>query len=640
MIKTAVQAKNPTRRVAFALLLFLFGIYLFSASGHTYSPDEETILYVAQSFITRGEFNIPNPNRAPVVGGRRGLKGKIFSGTGVLTSLLVSPFYVVGDAAARLLEPRARDLLVRVIVVSLFNALIGALCGVVFFAWQRRMGISTRAALGVTLIAALGTMFWLYTRTLYAETLLAFCWLLAAYALRAFFDARASRWLAVAGLAAGLSILTKVQGALILPALAAYFAALAVEHGRRDFLKWRYALAFFGPLALCFGFLGYYNFIRFGVPFETGYGSVDADYPLWRGVYGQLLSSGKSVFLYAPPLVLSVVALPRFFKRYRPEALFCILLIATVILFHARVSYWAGDGAWGPRYLAATMMFWMLPLGAALQDWWRTLWQRALVLLFFACGVWVNLLGMTVNFDTYIQIEPREVVRHFEPSASPLLAQWDLVNERMRAWTNAVQAHEGIFLTRGFVNQEELFPQFIPPRAELWIKNATQLPGELHFAALDYRVETKPKRTLEFFANGAPLETIRVPRSDAGELEYRVQLPRGDMTVQVLTRGSEAKGKSLQGDELGVHVQEIELTLGENTFYPDGALAIPPVPLADAREVWGWFFRPTYAHWDYLAWYVNVAGLNDTTVKLLTGAWFLLAALCTTIGGIGLWKTR
>ncbi len=642
-ISRSARKDNPFRNDKYsfplALFLFLFGIFLFTASGHTYSPDEETILYVAQAFVTRGEFNIPNRKDAPVVGGQRGVEGKIFAGTGVFTSLLVSPFYVGAEAVARVIEPRAQSFILRVIVVSLFNALIGALGGVVFFAWQRRMGIAPRMAVGVTLIAALGTMFWVYTRTLYAETLLALGWLVAVYAVRAFFDYRARWWLIVAGLAVGLSVLTKLQGALILPALLVYFAAQERRELLRHpkFLQNQFfnALAFIIPFAVCLVVLGYYNFIRFGSFLDTGYGSVDADYPIWRGVLGQVLSSGKSVFMYAPPLVLSVIAFPRFFKTYRAEAILCALLIATVIVFHARVYYWAGDGAWGPRYLAATMMFWILPLAV----WGKNFLERALVFLFFALGVLVNLLGMSVNFDTYIQIEPREVVRHFEPSASPLLAQWSLLQERAGAWGNAFQARDGIFLTRGFVKQDELFPQYIPQRAHVWIKNADT--AELKLYALDYRVETRPKRTLEFFANGAPLETTRVPHSDAGELEYRVLLPRAsDVTLEIFTRGSDENGSSPQGDELGVHVQSIESTRGENGIEPDATLAIPNAPFADARELWGWFFRQNYLHWDHVAWYVSVAGLEMRSVMIILGAWFFLAAVSTTVGAIGLWRAR
>src|SRR5581483_7797277 len=180
-------------------------------------------------------------------------------------------------------------------------------------------------------------------------TLLALCWLLAAYGVRAFHATRGARWMSVAGLATGLALLAKVQGTLILPALVVYFIALEVSLSQGQHPQgagvhtqvhpyWSVALAFAAPLIACLGVLGYYNWIRFGTPFELGYGRVLTDYPLLRGIYGQLLSSGKSVFFYAPPLVLTLIAFPRFLRRFSAEASLCLILIAAVIVFHARVA--------------------------------------------------------------------------------------------------------------------------------------------------------------------------------------------------------------------------------------------------------------------------------------------------------------
>src|SRR5262249_34572153 len=51
------------------------------------------------------------------------------------------------------------------------------------------------------------------------------------------------------------------------------------------------------------------NVARFGTPLETGYGAqaTPAAYttPLWVGLYGLLLSSGKGVLWFAPAIVLA-----------------------------------------------------------------------------------------------------------------------------------------------------------------------------------------------------------------------------------------------------------------------------------------------------------------------------------------------
>lgn len=633
-------------RSALALFLFLFSAYVLTASGHTYSPDEEAILYVAQSFVTRGEFNIPNPNQYPVVGGQRGIGGKIYSGTGMLTSMLVVPFFVVGDLAARSFDPRWQPYVIRFLVVPTFNALLSALSSVILLAWLRRMGLSRRVSFAVVLVFALATMTWLYARTLYSETLLALCWLLACYALRVYHDARALRWMSIAGLAAGLSILTKIQGALILPALAIYFVALEFPRVRSipAFIRASIlpSLAFVIPLVLCLGVFGYYNLIRFGSFLESGYGDVPADFPILVGIYGQLLSSGKSVFLYALPIVLGVIAFPRFVWQFRAEALLCLLLIATVIIFHARVWYWAGDGAWGPRYLAATMPFWILPLGAVLSRWWRHPFQRAVVITFVSAGVLINVLGMTINFDTYLNQQPVERIRHFEPAGSPLLAQWNLLTARARAWSTALaSSNPGIVLISGMLPsdaEDDLLPRYFSDRALILVKSNMRQPLTMDVVAFDYRPEGKPRRELHFLANGNESPAQQVPEGDAGILHYRVQLPsRQWLPIEIVTLGGALHGTSPMGDELGVHVQSIRVTDATSELDLQD-IAIPPMPIANPRAAWGWFFAPAHLHFDFLAWYLFFSGLESADALKLAVPLYLCSIMGALWAGTMLWR--
>lgn len=645
------RAHRTTRRTALALFLLLFGVYVLTASGHTYSPDEESIFHVTRSLVERGDFNIPSRSDYPVVGGQRGVGGKIYSGTGILPSLALTPFYVAGTLAAQMFEARLSEYLVRLAVVSTFNALLAALAGAIFYGWMRAIGYTRRVAAALVLICALATMSWVYARTLYSETLLMLLSLAACFAVRAYHNAAAPPqrpgygWMLLAGLAAGLAVLTKLQGALILPALALYFLALRIPPLRRAGVEARSVVCelvvpgalFLAPFVLCLALFGYYNFIRFGTAFETGYGSTTAEYPLERGLYGLLLSSGKSVFLYAPPILLGVFALPRALRRFTAEALLCLALVATVVVFHARLSFWSGDGAWGPRYLAATMPFWILPIGAALAAWWRNLFQRAAVLALVGAGVLVNLLGMSINFDTYIQIEPRNNVRYYEPAASPLLAQWNLLYERVQGWRDALGPAEGLVFLRGLTNTrgEEVLPQYLPPRAEVWVKHAGDMPAFLRVYALDYRDDSKPKRRLSFWANGAELNAERLPHADPGELEYNVPLPAGSrVRVEIITTGSAPRGKSPQGDELGVHLQQIQVWSEGRLLPLSTALAVPPAPLVQPRELWAWFFLPAHPHFDHFLWYLVVSGAPEAVQWSWGLALAVPAILCIIAGAL------
>src|SRR5207344_2913145 len=68
-------------------------------------------------------------------------------------------------------------------------------------------------------------------------------------------------------------------------------------------------------LALALAFHAANNFARFGTPLETGYGAQasGAAYstPLWVGLYGLLLSTGKGLAWFAPAVWLFPAGLAR-----------------------------------------------------------------------------------------------------------------------------------------------------------------------------------------------------------------------------------------------------------------------------------------------------------------------------------------
>lgn len=652
--------KNP----AAALGLVLFAVFLLTSSGHTYSPDEESLVYVTQAFVTRGDFNIPDPHQYPVVGGHRGIGGEIYSGTGLAQSFMTAPLYVVGNGIANAFDFHYRDFILRVVIVSLFNPLIAALTGVLLFAWMRRLGFSVRACTALVSIYAFGTLAWVYARMFFIEPLLTLYFVLAAFSLRVFHDSRASHWMIVAGLAAGMATLTKLQGLLVLPALGIYFITLEfpvwwgggtspspsflgrgtnglppLRRGAKRGLSLLWSsilwpgILFLAALGAGLVLVGYLDFIRFGDPLQSGYGGVAQDFPIMRGLYGLLLSSGKSIFLYAPPIVLSIFAFPRFLKRYGAEACFCAVLIATIVLFHARLAIWSGDGAWGPRYMVSTLPFWILPIGAILGEWWHGAARRLAVVALVAAGLLVNLLGLSVNFDTYIQIQPDGNARSFVLAASPLPAHWNLLRERIGAWWSEIVApREAVTFVKGFLatGGDALFPRYLAPHALILVKSSSARPLQMSLLALDYRPDQMEKRRLIFFANGASLDSRLLPESESGYLNYRVQIPAASASpavIDILTTGSQPVGKSPMGDELGVHLQSLDVSVGGHSLPVFDDVMIPPLPTADPKAMWAWFYEPANAHFDFLWWYLYFTGLGDLQVGAI-----ITAMACAGIG--------
>jgi hypothetical protein len=81
--------------------------------------------------------------------------------------------------------------------------------------------------------------------------------------------------------------------------------------------------------------------------------------PLHEGVLGALFKPEKSIFLFDPLLILSIVLLAVLWKRLsggvRAFGLTSLLLMMGYITFYARYTYWAGDFAWGDRYVSTSV---------------------------------------------------------------------------------------------------------------------------------------------------------------------------------------------------------------------------------------------------------------------------------------------
>ena len=81
--------------------------------------------------------------------------------------------------------------------------------------------------------------------------------------------------------------------------------------------------------------------------------------PFHEGVLGALFKPEKSIFLFDPLLVVVLVLLALLWKRLGSEvrayAVTSLLLLLGYICLYARYTYWAGDHAWGDRYVSTTV---------------------------------------------------------------------------------------------------------------------------------------------------------------------------------------------------------------------------------------------------------------------------------------------
>jgi hypothetical protein len=147
-----------------------------------------------------------------------------------------------------------------------------------------------------------------------------------------------------------------------------------------------------------------YNWVRFGNPLMTGYSSLLRwDTPVGEGIYGLLFSSGKGLVWFAPLIVLSIAALPVFIRRARAEGWLMVGMVSAFIVLHSVYDSWAGGGGWGPRLIVPVMTWLVLPLGVILERKLRLAWQEMGLAVVIAASVFVQVLGVSVNYARHLQ---------------------------------------------------------------------------------------------------------------------------------------------------------------------------------------------------------------------------------------------
>ena len=395
-----MRERSLDARLARAIFVTTFAAYLLTSGREPPWGDANVQYMVAESLVRRAAIDIPKPwpDDLPP------RDGKFYSTYPLLTSLVQVPGVALLEGAAAL-SPASRGL-ARPLTSHLACSAFGALACVLFFRLCRQRRLSRRAASAATAILAFATTTWVYAHYSYSEIAqAAFFTGLVLHALRVDEDptpARA-RWL---GLYAGLLISTKY---IYAPAVLGAAVFLAWPRRRDPRLLGRlaaHAAAAAAPFALA---ILVYNYLCWGSATSTGYHPYFEAYwgenPLVR-LWGMFLSPGKSVFLYSPPLVLGLAALPRLWRDHRRACLAVLATAGPVIAVYSRYKL-NGDYAWGPRFIVFVVP--ALALGfAVLLDAWlvepaRRV-RRAVLALVVALGVAVQVLGNAFYWDHYIRI--------------------------------------------------------------------------------------------------------------------------------------------------------------------------------------------------------------------------------------------
>jgi hypothetical protein len=643
---------------AAALLALVLGLYLLTMAGHTYSPDEETLLATADAVGLHGTFALPrNAGLVEVPGA----DGRYYSQYGPGQPVAAVPWIWVGHGLGGLLglDSAASGFVLR-FVLGTFNLLIAAILAALLGTLARRLGAGRGGAVVSAGLLAFATFLWPMSRTFFAEPLTGLL-LFGAFAALAGW-----RRFGLAGLLAALALAVKIQYVVALPALGFYAAWLASTTWRTgDRARAGRQLGAFalGTIAGVLPLL-LYNTLAFGGPLSSGYHQSFADTfttPLLLGLDGLLLSPGKGLWLYAPPVLLGLIGLAPFARRH-PALAATIggVVLPTLVLF-SLYRFWPGDGSWGPRYLLPLLPFLLLPVVALLPAagaprvpfaaWspGRRLLGAAVIVL-GAAGLAVQMLGVLVNFDTYINVVNDDNTRYWNATYSPVAGHWHVLGQRVADWRDRLlQPADAALLTGGFSYAEgDKYEGAVLPR---WTTGAAQVdlpapgaaPYTLTVRLVDHRPPPMPRAPLTVtlagtvvpaareLVPGSPIESVLTATlaSTGGPDPGRVTL-----TLASLTWNPKKAGAGPRNEDLGLLVDSMSIGRpGSPALRLVDALPIQPMYPAPR-----WYYDTQSLHLaDLWAWYLAVAGVPRRAGLLLAAAVLLGGAGCVLWG---LWGLR
>ena len=230
--------------------------------------------------------------------------------------------------------------------------------------WRRSTVVIT------TLAFAFATMAAIYSTTLFSEVgvTLGAAVALLGFATWQFRDAKQGAWLLGGGVA--FAALFRADSffliGIMIPCVMFF-----VRPGElmRTWRQW--APRLLSPLVVVALWTLYYNNLRFGSILEFGYnGPYDTrgfSTPVPYGLGLQLISPGKSFFVYSPILLVAIPGLVWLWRRQRAVA--AVIIAASVVRVCFYAHWWTpvGGSAWGPRFLLPVCALLAIPLGTAVE---------------------------------------------------------------------------------------------------------------------------------------------------------------------------------------------------------------------------------------------------------------------------------
>ena len=431
--RTSSSATPAKGWLSMGIFFLVLGVYALSSPGRIDSVDGQARFDVSYNWLTTGKPIIRDPwigsfASAP---GRYGFRYSFYGAPG---SVFAMPLVWLG------LYTSAPNIQPSLFLFSLTSTFFGAGIAVILFLLYLELGTTIRDAILWTLVSSFTTLVWPASTSTLDNAQHAFFVLAAIYCGFLAAKQKSAVYSVLGGFLGGVLILYQEYFVLIVPALALvtlqwgsnqHPASLpAEEDARKDSIVTSFAFAveqtfrdlkalistafekqgearssclrycfFVGAISVDVALAMAYNSFRFGSFLGSGKFHPEQHFhppllgnPL-AGFLTLLVSPGKSVFLYSPPLILGLFGIGALWRR-RPELAATIAATSvTLVLFLSCISFAGGDWCWGPRYLTPLLPLWALcfPFLTKVKN------GRKLAIAVISAGLLVQLLGLSVE---------------------------------------------------------------------------------------------------------------------------------------------------------------------------------------------------------------------------------------------------
>ena len=370
------------------------------------------------------------PNEYPEFG-IHGRGGQLYGWYGIGQSLLMLPADIVGTKLEQLpvFANYSVDPGVRSIVVSYStNILINVLTALVCFRFLRLLRFSTRQSVAGVLALLFCTTHLHYAQNMMENNYIMLLTLAGMTFQYEWLLTGSKRALFVGSAAFGLNLLTRLTTGLDLLAGGVFLLLVLWFDDVRGRALWQRFVTYAKTAAPVYVFFllidRWYQYYRFGSFLTPTFRSsrtkqrmlnpsLPPDYP-WElpfhvGFFGALFKPEKSIFLFDPLLLLtilvSVLAWKHFSREVKAYVITAWLLLLAYICFYAKYTVWSGDFAWGDRYVSSAaelVAFISVPLLLRHRaELGRLVWWIGTALIAASCAIQVASLAFWLPLEIY-----------------------------------------------------------------------------------------------------------------------------------------------------------------------------------------------------------------------------------------------